>query len=1310
MAYIGNQPSASNVNSAGIQDNSIKNVDIASDAAIDVSKLNGVTATNTELNKLDGATVTTDDLNILAGANAAGVTSTELQYLNGVTSSIQTQLDAASGASTKGTLTKTFVTGETSTIALSTASTPTASVFVTKEISQEGVTNGDWNVNANDTGYDIEDFAYAEDLSIDTTNSTATLAVSSWGADDVGKKIVGGGGEAVLLDTAGSINITNLFDSTNPTLTSGNWNFYGVEFASAAGVSLVRGDGSASTTFDFSLETVFRDSQSFNYDSNFVSGTVYRVRFNPDGTKIYLLFSNGDIHFADLTSAYDLSIDALSKGSTTLPVSAYDFAFTSNGTKLITLGVNDSTIREYTLGSAYDLTTLTAGSTFSTASQTTGTAYNFALSGDDETMLVLDTGLEQVFQYNMTTAGDVSTMSFSGNSLNVGSLSGQESTGGYVDVYGLDANPAFTEFYLMTREYENSTLTSNYVRTYKYTSTNDVGSAKIQTGSARVSDTSQAAFVIANSGRNMYTYDAAFIYKWQISTPYKLINKLSAYNNTTALANEDRVEEAAGFYNFGSSFTTYGVSASRDGSYGVYVVYDINLDDLYLIIAPLADKYRVESPITSQGSSLSISTTLSAWNGQDFHAVLSPDGTKLILSASSNPLSNPGYLQQFTMTTPYDISTSTKTSFYMGVSSTAKWDISPDGTRLYYTGKYNDSSYIGGRIYQFNLINPFDLTGKSFTANSADGFYSRTDDTRYIYSSDWTSNLPRTAGADIFGCMDNSRILIHSSYSAYTHTAMYTMSTEGDITTADIASPFDFVNDSTNAFEETAPNVYSNVFFNDTGDQVYVTIGNTPKQVNRITLPGAYQLFDYTTKYAANDNFGAYYLLGQNTVSLALKPDESRSYHLSNAGVVSEYDFGTIPHGLVGATSSGSTFSATTNETTPTCIRLNDTGTLLFVAGNSTDSVYSYIMTTAYDLSTATTTNHKSASLANEVDDLKAVVFSSDGLKLYALDGTTKSVYQYSLSSAYDLDTLTYDSKSFDLDVDTLTLTLVSDLYINPSDNEIVVLGNQIAGNGSTQMAILISYSLGTPKDVSTAFLKGYKATRRLTNYYECFAVEPTGNRAYVGNQYGVDIVSVSRNLVSASVAPTNQYLSAITNSVNQIDTEYWTDINSMSALNTISNSGNAYFAISTDNQVTFKVADNSNGIRSIVRNNAGTWEYNSNTTYGSETWTAATTNSKFRAFDEAMAVSVNKMTGSQLQGVSDNNHYTVGDTLDLAIILYQADVGTPPISDGVSINYDAAALNKGAILGTDYDYDVPSNTSVRITSLKDQNLKVKVV
>ena len=91
MSYIGNQPAPVNVTSTSITDGTIVNADINSSAAIAISKLDGVTATNTELNILDGVTSTTAELNILDGVTA---TATELNYVDGVTSNVQTQLNA----------------------------------------------------------------------------------------------------------------------------------------------------------------------------------------------------------------------------------------------------------------------------------------------------------------------------------------------------------------------------------------------------------------------------------------------------------------------------------------------------------------------------------------------------------------------------------------------------------------------------------------------------------------------------------------------------------------------------------------------------------------------------------------------------------------------------------------------------------------------------------------------------------------------------------------------------------------------------------------------------------------------------------------------------------------------------------------------------------------------------------------------------------------------------------------------------------------------------------------------------------------
>jgi hypothetical protein len=56
--------------------------------------LSGVTSTSAELNKLDGFTGTVADLNYAKDLRATGVTGTEFDYLDGVTSAIQTQLDA----------------------------------------------------------------------------------------------------------------------------------------------------------------------------------------------------------------------------------------------------------------------------------------------------------------------------------------------------------------------------------------------------------------------------------------------------------------------------------------------------------------------------------------------------------------------------------------------------------------------------------------------------------------------------------------------------------------------------------------------------------------------------------------------------------------------------------------------------------------------------------------------------------------------------------------------------------------------------------------------------------------------------------------------------------------------------------------------------------------------------------------------------------------------------------------------------------------------------------------------------------------
>ena len=72
MPYIGNQPAPQNVTSLEITDGTITNADINASAAIDISKLNGVTATATELNYNDITTLGTVEASKVVTADANG--------------------------------------------------------------------------------------------------------------------------------------------------------------------------------------------------------------------------------------------------------------------------------------------------------------------------------------------------------------------------------------------------------------------------------------------------------------------------------------------------------------------------------------------------------------------------------------------------------------------------------------------------------------------------------------------------------------------------------------------------------------------------------------------------------------------------------------------------------------------------------------------------------------------------------------------------------------------------------------------------------------------------------------------------------------------------------------------------------------------------------------------------------------------------------------------------------------------------------------------------------------------------------------
>jgi len=152
---------------------------------------------------------------------------------------------------------------------------------------------------------------------------------------------------------------------------------------------------------------------------------------------------------------------------------------------------------------------------------------------------------------------------------------------------------------------------------------------------------------------------------------------------------------------------------------------------------------------------------------------------------------------------------------------------------------------------------------------------------------------------------------------------------------------------------------------------------------------------------------------------------------------------------------SGNLFSVASEDTIPQGIVFNNDGTKMFMVGVLTDTVYEYSLSVAFDLSTATFTTN-SFSVAGQDTEPKDLAFNNDGTKMFMIGAITAKVYEYSLSTGFDLSSLVLLTTSFS---------------VSPP----VVVGSGMAfNNDGTKMFILdsvntdvLEFSLNTAFDLS---------------------------------------------------------------------------------------------------------------------------------------------------------------------------------------------------------------------------------------------------
>ena len=90
-------------------------------------------------------------------------------------------------------------------------------------------------------------------------------------------------------------------------------------------------------------------------------------------------------------------------------------------------------------------------------------------------------------------------------------------------------------------------------------------------------------------------------------------------------------------------------------------------------------------------------------------------------------------------------------------------------------------------------------------------------------------------------------------------------------------------------------------------------------------------------------------------------------------------------------------------DSTPHSIDFNSNGSKFFMLGSSGDRVYEYNLSTTWDISTAT--YNTSFSIATEENDPRSLVFGNSGYDMYVVGSTNDNVYRYSLTVPWGITT-----------------------------------------------------------------------------------------------------------------------------------------------------------------------------------------------------------------------------------------------------------------------------------------------------------------
>ncbi len=189
---------------------------------------------------------------------------------------------------------------------------------------------------------------------------------------------------------------------------------------------------------------------------------------------------------------------------------------------------------------------------------------------------------------------------------------------------------------------------------------------------------------------------------------------------------------------------------------------------------------------------------------------------------------------------------------------------------------------------------------------------------------------------------------------------------------------------------------------------------------------------------------------------LTFNSDGTKMYVTGTAGGGDTYQY-TLSTGWDASTSTyaSKTLDTSSQESSPHDGFLGDSGDKFYIIGAG-DVVYQYNLSTTDDISTASYAS-KSKDVSSEEGSCNGLCFSTDGTKMYVVGESNDTVYQYTLSTAWDVSSASYASKSLSVSEDNYPQAV----FIGNSGSTLYMQG--VNGGGD-----IYQYTLSTAWDVST--------------------------------------------------------------------------------------------------------------------------------------------------------------------------------------------------------------------------------------------------